>query len=61
MIGNLQSRAHVSRFTHHVSALIGTNPMTMVLTQDMKQNASAGLIRRDDMRNVAIIAHVDHG
>ena len=35
--------------------------MTMVLTQDMKQNTSAGLVRRDDMRNVAIIAHVDHG
>ncbi|MEZ4613439.1 MAG: GTP-binding protein [Caldilineaceae bacterium] len=27
----------------------------------MKQNTSAGLVRRDDMRNVAIIAHVDHG
>jgi small GTP-binding protein len=35
--------------------------MTMVLTQEMTQDTDAGLVRRDDMRNVAIIAHVDHG
>lgn len=35
--------------------------MTMVLTQEMTQETGAELVRREDMRNVAIIAHVDHG
>ena len=53
----------VPQATHHVGAarLTRHQPISMSTVEEEEETRQAGLAVRDDIRNIAIIAHVDHG
>ena len=53
----------VPHATHHVGAarLTRHQPISMSTVEEEEETRQAGLAVRDDIRNIAIIAHVDHG